>query len=163
MDGEKYVRHVVSLLNEHGVLGIELEYRVSKAMWKTVGRSFIPFDISYYVPTRMGNPLPHREYIECKYHAKSRVFPAEVGKFIEDLRVCGIPMSRAAVVTNNGYQKLARDYGRREGLRLYVVPLRRIMRASAIGHLVRRPIAATRWVLDALNGLVLPEQFERIA
>lgn len=162
MDGEKYVQHVVSLLHEHGVLGIELEYRVSKAMWRTVGRSFIPFDISYYVPTRIGDPVPHREYIECKYHARSLVSSEEVGKFIEDLRVCGIPMTRAAVVTNNGYQKLARDYGRRENLRLYVVPLRQITRTSTVASLVRRPIAATRWVLDALNGSVLPKQFERI-
>ena len=147
MDGPAYARHVARHLEQHGCIAVSLEYEVPKALWRVAGRPFIPFDVSFL----SARPLPHREYVECKYHARHLVPEDEVAKFLADLQTCAIPAKHGMIATNTGYAPLARDYARAAGIRLYTLSIQERASGSIFHCLV-----------GALSPRKLPRAFVKI-
>ncbi len=147
---QQYTRSVAQLLQRDGYL-VELERRVRKQLSAPDGRAYIPFDISFLVLT----PLPHREYIECKYRERRLVDERDVAKFLADLRVCALPTRHALMATNSEYSPLARDYARAEGLRLYTVTPSALSLLDRLASTATRPYRLAR----ALLWGALPREF----
>ncbi len=157
-----YAQYVAQILKDEGFVDVRLEEKVAKAGFRMKGRWFTPLDVGYLVLA----PYPHREYIECKYK-ESKKAPlathADVAKFMEDLRLSGIPQRRGIVVTNNGYLKGAIDYARLEGMALYVVPYGATTGRRHASLLDRVHFKAQHIVEGFWGKAAFPAQFERVA
>jgi len=159
-----YARSVARALERAGFLDVTLEDEVAKAQWRTNGRAFIPFDVSYLALA----PSPHREYLECKHHERRQADERDVAKFIEDLRTCGLDTTNGAVITTCGYTHLAMDYARQANIRLYTYTPTDKRRAGvferAYETLVERPRAIMTELRESLSGTTrLPGEFMRMA
>jgi hypothetical protein len=158
-----YARNIAGMLEQAGFLHVALEHEVAKALVRSQGRAFIPFDISYLSL----RPMPHFEFIECKYRHPNKTAPEvseqDVAKFISDLRACGLSYSQGAVVTNTRYRPLAIDYARSVGLRLYIAadtPQRSKGGDALLMQLLNRPMHALRSAYTQLHGAqALPAGF----
>ena len=158
-----YARAVAAALQRAGFLNVKLEEEVAKAQWRTSGRPFIPFDVTY---TALA-PWPHREYLECKHHGSREANEQEVAKFIQDLRTCGLDTTRGSVVTTNGYTPLAKDYARASGVRLYTFLPRSKTEQGIIERAYERFVTTPRAILNEVKESVtgrtnLPDEFRRM-
>ncbi len=157
MKAHPYARLVATILQRQGFLDVRLEDAVAKRLWRSRGRGYIPFDISYLI----FQPLPARHYAECKYRRGQAVGEKGVAKFLADLSLCGIPVSRGAIITNNGYTPLARDYAADAGLALYTLePRRAWKRLSWREQFLERPRRA--WERLTTGTVLLERPFRRL-